>query len=100
MDVYRKYSTDLAERFGEKVYKLPIKLDTTCPNRDGKLDYDGCIFCGEEGGSFENCDPKESIRAQLLKNKDYIGSRYSAKKFIAYFQNFTNTYVPFKFFKR
>ena len=47
--VYNNYSDFLYNKFGEKVYKLPIKLDLTCPNRDGKLGTGGCTFCGEEG---------------------------------------------------
>ncbi len=95
---YRKYSDFLRDKFGEKVYKLPVKLDLTCPNRDGTCGRGGCIFCGEEGGSFENSEG--SVREQLLKNMDHIKKKYKAKKFIAYFQNFTNTYMPFEDFKR
>lgn len=94
---YRKYSDFLREKFGEKVYKLPIKLNITCPNRDGTCGYGGCIFCGEEGGSFENTDG--DIKKQLLKNKELIKNRYKANKYIAYFQNFTNTYMPIDNFK-
>ncbi|OFK80892.1 TIGR01212 family radical SAM protein [Peptoniphilus sp. HMSC062D09] len=96
--VYRKYSDFLREKFGEKVYKLPVKLDLTCPNRDGTCGVGGCIFCGEEGGSFEN--NFGSVRDQLLKNKELIKNKYKANKYIAYFQNFTNTYMPFEDFKK
>ena len=96
--VYRRYSDFLREKFGEKVYKLPVKLDLTCPNRDGTCGVGGCIFCGEEGGSFEN--NFGSVRDQLLKNKELIKNKYKANKYIAYFQNFTNTYMPFEDFKR
>lgn len=95
---YRKYSDFLREKFGEKVYKLPVKLDLTCPNRDGTCGVGGCIFCGEEGGSFEN--NFGTVREQILKNKGHIKNKYKANKYIAYFQNFTNTYMPFEDFKR
>lgn len=95
---YRKYSGFLREKFGEKVYKLPVKLDLTCPNRDGTCGVGGCIFCGEEGGSFEN--NFGTVREQILKNKDHIKNKYKANKYITYFQNFTNTYMPFEDFKR
>ncbi len=97
--VYNTYSKYLNDKYGEKVYKLPINLPLTCPNRDGTVGKGGCIFCGEEGGSFENLESSLSIREQLEINKEYIGARYKAKKFIAYFQNFTNTYLPFEKFK-
>lgn len=99
IEVYNTYSSYLRDKFGEKVYKLPISLPLTCPNRDGTLGVNGCIFCGEEGGSFENLSSTMSVKEQLNKNKEYIGKKYKAKKFIAYFQNFTNTYLPFEDFK-
>lgn len=100
INVYKPYSTYLKEEYGEKVYKLPVKLPLTCPNRDGTLGYGGCTYCGEEGGAFENLSENLSVKEQLLKNKDYIGKRYKAKKFIAYFQNYTNTYMPMEEFKK
>lgn len=95
--IYREYSKFLVERFGEKVYKLPIKLNLTCPNRDGTCGVGGCIFCGEEGGSFENVSG--SVSEQLEINKARIQKRFKAYKYIAYFQNFTNTYLDFETFK-
>lgn len=86
-------------KYGEKVYKLPIKLSLTCPNRDGEKSTEGCIFCSESGGSFENLPSFMAVDKQLEINKEYIGSRYKAKKFIAYFQNFSNTYMEFDKFK-
>lgn len=94
---YTVYSDFLSNKYGTKVYKLPIKLDGTCPNREEGC---GCHFCGEEGGSFENLDPSLSVKEQLTKNKAYIAKKYNAKKFIAYFQNYTNTYIEFERFKK
>ncbi|EGY77482.1 TIGR01212 family radical SAM protein [Peptoniphilus indolicus] len=94
--VYNNYSDFLYNKFGEKVYKLPIKLDLTCPNRDGKLGAGGCTFCGEEGGSFENsCG---SIENQLISNMNIVKKKYKANKYISYFQNFTNTYLDYEQF--
>lgn len=97
--VYNTYSQYLVDKYGEKVYKLPINLPLTCPNRDGTLSVGGCTFCGEEGGSFENQPNFLSVKEQLSKNKEYIGKKYNARKFIAYFQNFSNTYLPLEDFK-
>lgn len=99
-DVYNVYSKYLKNKYGTKVYKLPIKLPLTCPNRDGCVGYGGCIFCGEEGGSFENLSSELSVSKQLYENMNYIKKKYKAQKFIAYFQNFTNTYMPFDDFKK
>lgn len=96
---YFKVSDYYKDTYGEKVYKLPIKLSLTCPNRDGACGYGGCIYCSESGGSFENLPSSLSVVSQLNKNRDYISKKYKAKKFIAYFQNFSNTYMDLDKFK-
>ncbi|PAB60639.1 TIGR01212 family radical SAM protein [Anaeromicrobium sediminis] len=97
---YRVYSQYLKDKYGEKVYKIPIQLSVTCPNRDGLLGNRGCIFCGEKGAGFENLESSIPVKDQLKQNIEYISKRYKAKKFIAYFQNFTNTYIPLDEFKK
>ena len=97
--VYNTYSKYLQYKYGERVYKLPISLPLTCPNRDGCISTGGCIFCGEEGGSFENLPNSFGVKEQLNKNKEYITNKYKVNKFIAYFQNFSNTYLPLDEFK-
>ena len=97
---YYKYSQFLKDKYGEKTYKLPVNLPTTCPNRDGNLGHEGCYFCGEEGADFEMLSEEMSVKNQLLENKDYIGERYGVNQFIAYFQNFTNTYLPLEQLKK
>lgn len=99
IEVYRSYSEFLKDEFHEKVYKIPINLPSTCPNRDGNISSGGCTFCGEEGGSFESLCDSLSVKDQMDKNIEYIGKKYNAKKFIAYFQNFTNTYLELEKFK-
>ncbi|MGM0547672.1 MAG: TIGR01212 family radical SAM protein [Bacillota bacterium] len=91
---YYKYSQFLKDKYGKKTYKLPVNLKTTCPNRDGNLAQSGCFFCGEEGADFEMLSDNISVEEQLLENKEYIGERYGVDQFIAYFQNYTNTYLP------
>ena len=92
--LYRSYSQYLKETYGEKVYKIPIHLPASCPNRDGTIGVTGCSFCGDEAGGFESLPASLSVKSQLSQNMAYMGRRYGAKKFIAYFQNFSNTYLP------
>ncbi|NLM11471.1 MAG: TIGR01212 family radical SAM protein [Clostridiaceae bacterium] len=92
--LYNKFSDYLVRTYNEKVYKIPVNLPATCPNRDGLLGFDGCIFCGEEGAGFENLSSDLSIKEQLRKNINYIKKKYNAKKYIAYYQNYSNTYFP------
>jgi len=96
---YRQYSDHLVEKFGQKVYKLPVNLPGTCPNRDGTVGSGGCIFCDEEGAGFECLPNTMSVKQQIKKNRDFFIRRFNAKKFIVYFQAFTNTYVALDQFK-
>jgi len=98
-DLYRNYAGHLREKYGEKVYKLPVNLAGTCPNRDGTVGTGGCIFCDEEGSGFECLPNTMSVQKQLEENKAFFIRRFNAKKFIAYFQAFSNTYLPFKDFQ-
>lgn len=96
---YNRYSEHLVEKFGEKVYKLPVNLPGTCPNRDGRLGVGGCIFCDNQGSGFDCLPNTVSIRGQLEENKVFFRKRFNAKKFIVYFQAFTNTYLELDRFK-
>ena len=99
MKLYNKYSDYLKLKYGEKVYKLPVNLPCTCPNRDGTLGYGGCTFCADVGTGFEMLDNSLSVKEQLNRNMEYIAKKYKANKFIAYFQNYTNTYMDTDRFK-
>lgn len=97
---YKKYSQSLKEKFGEKVYKLPINLPGTCPNRDGTKGINGCIFCDEQGAGFDALSSALSIRRQIAENKEFYTARFGAKKFISYFQSYSNTYLPVEEFRK
>lgn len=92
--LYNSYSDFLKNKYNEKTYKIPVNLPLTCPNRDGSCGTGGCTFCGDKAAGFESLSDMISVKDQLIQNMDYIGKKYNAKKFIAYFQNFTNTYMP------
>lgn len=96
----RYYSLNqyLQERFGEKVYKIAIDLGLTCPNRDGTLDTRGCIFCHK--GSSHFAGRCESVLESIEKAKALIAAKTSAKRFIAYFQSYTNTYAPVEYLEK
>ena len=84
----------LRERFGCKVYKVSLDARFTCPNRDGTLASSGCIYCDSRGSASPIIDSKLSIRGQMESGIAFGKKRYKAKKFIAYFQAFSNTYAP------
>lgn len=93
---YNAYSEYLRRRYGEKVYKLPVSLPVTCPNRDGSCGVQGCVFCGAIGAGYENLPASMTVTTQINANREHIAPKYKARKFIPYFQNFSNTYLPVK----
>ena len=98
--MYNSLSEHLKSRFGCKVYKLTVSGGMTCPNRDGKIDTRGCIFCSQKG-SGDFAEPKGiSITEQLEKAKLRVSNKIKNGKYIAYFQDFTNTYAPAQYLER
>lgn len=87
---FKHLNNYLKEKFGERTLKICIDGNFTCPNRDGKLGFGGCIFCSERG-SGDHIKLSNNITEQVI---NYFNSYKSkrANKFIAYFQNYTNTY--------
>ena len=87
---YKHLNNYLKNKFGERTLKICIDGGFTCPNRDGKVSTHGCIFCSERG-SGEHIKDSLPISQQI---QNYFSSYKAerANKFIAYFQNFTNTY--------
>ncbi len=87
------------DTFGEKVYRLSLNGGMTCPNRDGTCGTGGCDFCSE-GGSGDFAAPAgDPVSVQLAKARARISSKTDCKKFIAYFQSFTNTYAPVSYLR-
>ncbi len=83
--------------FHEKLYKIAIDAGMTCPNRDGTLDTRGCIFCSAGGsGDFAVDLTAHSLPEQLWQGLSLFGDKKTGKRFIAYFQAYTNTYAPVK----
>jgi len=90
MERYKHLNKYLKEKFGERTLKICIDGGFTCPNRDGTVGIKGCIFCSEKG-SGEHINSSPNIINQVINYfKTYKAER--ANKFIAYFQNFSNTY--------
>lgn len=80
--------------FGCRVQKITIDAGLSCPNRDGKISTGGCIYCNPRGSGTGAHAKGQSVTDQILAGKKALSRRYKAKKFIAYFQSFTNTYAP------
>lgn len=91
---YNQYSAHLKDKFGVKVYKVTLDAGFSCPNRDNTISTQGCIFC-DDGGSFSQAHSSQlSIEEQLETGVKTLSERFKAKKFMSYFQAFSNTYKP------
>jgi radical SAM protein (TIGR01212 family) len=91
---YTDLNCYLKAAFGCRVQKITVDAGMSCPNRDGTLSHRGCIFCNARGSGTGAHERGLSITEQLERGKKALFRRYKAKKFIAYFQSYTNTYAP------
>ena len=91
---YTTFSAELKRVFGCKVQRISVDAGFTCPNRDGLLDDQGCIFCGGQGSGSYGIRRDLDIAAQLEDGKEVMRRKYRAQRFIAYFQAFSSTYAP------
>jgi len=95
---YNKFSDILRQRFGERVQKISINGNFTCPNRDGKVGFGGCTYCNNQSFLPEYCQPQKSVLQQIDQGIDFF-KKYESQKYIAYFQSYTNTYGSFEHLK-
>ncbi len=93
---YHTLDYEMKMKYGEKIYKIALDAGMTCPNRDGSCGSRGCIFCsaGGSGDFAARRDSWDSIATQLEKGKHYFHDKKTGKRYIAYFQAYTNTYAP------
>ena len=93
--LYNNLSGYLRQKYGKRLGKICIDAGFSCPNRDGKCGTGGCIYCGERGAG-EHINPLKSIGEQV---RSVLDSADEDEEFVAYFQNFTNTYAPISVLK-
>lgn len=96
---YNTFSDSLKLEFGCKVQRISVDAGFTCPNRDGSLDTEGCIFCGGHGSGSYGIKRGLSVSGQLDDGKEVMRRKYRASKFIAYFQSYSNTYAPVEYLR-
>ena len=99
MQLYRDFNSYLREIFDCRVQKITLDAGLTCPNRDGRLGRGGCIYCNPRGSGTAAGDRQGSAE-RIQSAKSRLVKRYKAKKFLAYFQSFSNTYAPLSQLKR
>lgn len=99
-DRFYSLNNYLKEKFGHKIYKVSLDGGFTCPNRDGKISYKGCLFCSDRGSGEFTGERGKSITEQIDEQLEFIYKKNSDNDVIAYFQNFTNTYAPIDYLRK
>ena len=91
-DYIHTFGQFMLRRHGQRVHKIALDAGFTCPNRDGSKGIGGCTFCNNASFS-PNARDAPSIATQLASGRRAIARRTRARRFIAYFQAYTNTYA-------
>ncbi len=97
MKYYNNFNDYLKERFGCKVYKVPVSIGASCPNRKDTLS--GCSYCDHKGSASPIIEDSIPLNEQIKKGMAWATRKYKAKKFIIYFQPFSNTFVPINYLR-
>lgn len=90
---YHAFNGHLRHRFGEKVFKVSLDAGFTCPNRDGRVGYGGCVYCSERGSGDFAGEQTLSIHQQFGEVQAQMHKKWPKAKYLAYFQAYTNTYA-------
>jgi len=90
---YKPISQFYKEKFGEKVYKVPVSVFDTCPNREGLKGMETCIFCDVWGSAARAESKTLPLDIQIKKYTAHISKHFKAKKFLIYFQAYTNSFA-------
>ena len=91
---YHTFNYYLKNKYHQKVAKVIIDGHFTCPNRDGKKGFGGCIYCSSNGSGDSNLNIKDDVLTQYNKNKLVMDRKWNNGLYIPYFQSFSNTYGP------
>jgi len=91
---YNAFSDELKRVFGCRVHRISVDAGFSCPNRDGTAGTSGCVYCGGKGSGAHGILPGASVSDQIEAGKEVMVRKYKAKRFLAYFQAYSNTYAP------
>ena len=91
---YHTYNYYLKQKYNGKVAKVILDAGFTCPNRDGKKGYGGCVYCSASGSGDSNVALQQDILKQYEENKKVMDNKWPNSLYIPYFQSFSNTYGP------
>ncbi|MEA3448868.1 MAG: TIGR01212 family radical SAM protein [Bacteroidota bacterium] len=97
---WNDYPGFIRQHFGERVQKISVNTGLGCPNLDGTISRKGCTYCDRKSFSPFYCSAEKSITQQLYEGIAFFSKKYKTQQYLAYFQNYTNTYTDFTTFKK
>ena len=98
---FNAYADYFKKLFGERLQKVTINAGFTCPNRDGTVGRGGCTFCDNRAFNPSYNEACKPVKQQIDEGIAFHKTRYrKVKRFLAYFQAFSNTYAPLEELKR
>lgn len=97
---YHTLNYHFKTKYNQKIFKVPLNANFSCPNRDGKVAYGGCTFCSESGSGDFIENASDSMRQQFEKGMQIMKQKWPNGLAIAYFQAFSNTYAPIEVLKK
>ena len=97
---YNSYAAYIRKQYGERVQKVTVDAGFTCPNRDGTVARGGCIYCNNESFNPGYNDAQKTLTKQIEEGISFLNRRYKTRKYIVYFQPYSNTYAPLDTLKR
>jgi len=96
---YLDFGSWLRSQFPFRVQKISVNAGFTCPNRDGRVGYGGCIYCNNQTFNPAYCDNGKTVTEQLIDGKRFFSKKYPEMKYLAYFQAYTSTYGSYEHLK-
>ncbi|MDO5981599.1 TIGR01212 family radical SAM protein [Flavivirga spongiicola] len=97
---YNDFGSFIKSHFLEPVQKISIDIGFTCPNRDGSKGTGGCTYCNNNSFNPDYCKPQKSVSEQLNQGIEFFSRKGNKKKYLAYFQAYTNTYSDIESLKK
>lgn len=91
---YTVFSKTLKNLYGERIHKISVDAGFGCPNRNGRQSGAGCLFCDPGGSGSVGIERGASVAGQIEHGKEVMSRKYKARRFMAYFQPFSNTFAP------
>ncbi len=90
-ELFRRYSSWLVSRYGERTYRVAVDAGFSCPVRDMGAP---CAYCEPGGSRAPYLAQGGSVRDQITRGIEFLKGRYGARGFLLYFQAYSNTHAP------